>query len=287
MPRTRLMILRHRLAPPAGNASITRTRAHAAAAAWLRDAAHAALDAVLPRGCMACGGRLGHAEAGLCIACLADLPGGTAVRCPVCAMPLGPDGDPCADCRRSPPAFDLSFAVADYAPPVDHLITALKFGGHLSWGRALGQVMANRLSPPLRAVLADVDARERPGSHGPSRIGRSPVIGAVPLGAERLRTRGFNQSRLIARAFCLAGGWPAPAAILRRRRDTPAQAGLALEHRRANLRDTFEAPASLAGATVCLVDDVMTSGATLHACALALKAAGATRVINLVFARTR
>jgi predicted amidophosphoribosyltransferase len=108
----------------------------------------------------------------------------------------------------------------------------------------------------------------------------------VPLAAARLRARGFNQSLEIARALAAATGCRLAPHAAERGRDTPAQLDLPFAERARNVRGAFRCTAPLAGAEVALVDDVMTTGATLAELAATLKRAGAARVVNWVVART-
>lgn len=228
-------------------------------------------DLLLPRACALCERVLLRGEYGFCDPCFDDLPGRTAARCPICGLPAAGAASPaapagCHACRRHPPAFDATTVLADYAPPLDHLVTALKFRRQLALARALGEA----LSRLLAAAPTD----------------RSVLVTAVPLGRQRLLERGFNQSQLVAQVLARRLGLAAPRLLLRRRRDTPPQAGLSLDNRQQNLRDAFECVAEVEGRIVWLVDDVMTTGATLDACARALKQAGAAGVTNIVAART-
>ncbi|MEI7445108.1 MAG: ComF family protein, partial [Burkholderiales bacterium] len=169
-------------------------------------------------------------------------------------------------------AIDATFAAADYAPPLDRVVTALKFRRDLALARPLGELLAARWAGEPRA----------PALH---------CLVPVPLAVGRLADRGFNQSLEIARAMRASlGGEPEVGPVLprglRRVRETPSQAGLDLAARRGNLAGCFACDARLDGLTVGLVDDVMTSGSTLAEAARTLKAAGAARVVALVAART-
>jgi len=174
-------------------------------------------------------------------------------------------GDRCGHCLRSPPNFDATIALADYAPPVDRMVAALKFGGRLPLADAFGTLLARAAHPLLR----EADA-----------------ICPVPLSFERQAERGFNQAREIARRVAAACDRPLRADILLRTRHTAAQMDLALADRRRNVRGAFVARGDLAGMRLVAIDDVMTTGATLDEIAAALKGAGAARVTNLVVART-
>lgn len=205
----------------------------------------------------------GAARGVLCAACEADLPRLAGERCPVCALAAA-GGAICGRCLARPPAYDATCAAFDYAFPADVLVQALKFRGELALAPLLGEALAARLARGTR-----VDA-----------------VLPVPLAAARLRGRGFNQALEIARAPARATGSPLRPLLAERLRDTAEQASLPLEERARNLRGAFRCTQSLEGATVALVDDVMTTGATLHELAATLKRAGAARVVNWVVART-
>lgn len=230
----------------------------AALAAWL--------DPWLARACALCERRLRAPGAGLCRYCRLALPGARRPRCPRCGKGLPQAGAACAACRQAGFAFDAAWVLADYAPPLDHLITALKFHGDMALADALGRELARSLRrmPDPPALLVP-----------------------VPLSAARLRERGYDQAARIAGALGRASGL-AVRARLRRVRATVPQSGLQAPARMDNVRDAFEAPASAASlpAHVALVDDVMTTGATLDAAARALRSAGAARVSVIVAART-
>jgi len=147
--------------------------------------------------------------------------------------------------------------------PIDQLIQRLKYAHDLSVARALGEIMAD---------CADG-------------LGFDAIL-PVPLHRSRLAERGFNQSVELARPLSRRSGLPMVLEGLRRTRQTPAQAGLSLLARRRNLKGAFAARRRFDGLRVLVVDDVMTTGATLDAVARCLKQAGASEVVNLVCART-
>jgi ComF family protein len=215
----------------------------------------------LPSPCMLCGGQAERAQL-LCRPCAAELPGHRAWRCVQCGLRLALERSHCARCLQEPPAFDATIAALDYAAPVDRALTALKFGGRLAHARAFGDLLAQTWAQQEFDLLT-----------------------YVPLSAERLRERGFNQSLELARAVGRRLGHR-PATLLVKLRDTARQADLAYTDRRANLRQAFACTAALAGRRIAVVDDVMTTGSTLDEAARCLKAAGAAMVLNLVVART-
>ena len=223
------------------------------------------------------GGWLDHlaprAFPGFCTGCLLDLPGARRARCRRCGQPTDAPAPACTACAtEGSPAVDATLAAADYAPPLDRMVTALKFGRQLPLARPLGELLAARWAGALHGEPLD-------------------CLVPVPLAPERLAQRGFNQSLEMARAMsaCLGPSF-APLPVLPRRlarlRDTPPQAGLALAERRTNLLGCFGCSGRLDGLRIGLVDDVMTSGSTVAEAARALKAAGATRVVALVVTRT-
>jgi ComF family protein len=219
----------------------------------------AAIAGALFRGsCFLC---RGAARATLCPACDADLPRLSQPLCPRCAL-LSPGGAVCGRCLAEPPRYDATVAALAYAFPGDVLIHALKFRGELA------------LAPLLAALLS-------------SRLAASEAIDLVlpvPLAPRRLRERGYNQSAEIARR--LAGRAPLELFLCERSRDTAAQAELPWAERRRNVRGAFRCTRAIPGGTVAVVDDVMTTGATLDEMAATLKQAGARRVVNWVVART-
>jgi ComF family protein len=211
----------------------------------------------------------------LCAACLARFAPAVA-RCRRCALPLparrsgAGDGGPdtCGACLREPPPLDACHAAVDYGYPWDGLLARFKFHGEPGWARPLAALM--RSAPGAAGALASAD-----------------LLLPLPLSAARLRERGYNQALELARRL-------APRRVdtrsLLRPRDAPPQASLPRQERLRNLAGAFaldplRAPA-LRGQRLLLVDDVMTSGATLAAAARVLREAGAARVEALVLART-
>jgi ComF family protein len=200
---------------------------------------------------------------GLCRDCREALPRLPRERCPTCASP-SPGSLKCGRCLAHPPALDWIGAAVAYTFPVDGLVQTLKYRHHLAAATVLGHLLADAV-------------KDAP---------RPQVLIPVPLGAQRLRERGFNQSLEIARVVSRRLSLAVDADGFRRIRDTPPQASLAFEERAKNVRRAFVCDVELAGARVALVDDVITTGASLNECAKALRKAGASEVVGWVAART-
>jgi len=201
----------------------------------------------------------GSAETVLCTACEADLPRLVGLRCPRCALESS-HGETCGRCLSEAPHYDATVAALAYEFPADALVHSLKFRGELALAEYLGGILARCVQD------AGVDS-----------------IVPVPLSADRLRSRGFNQAVEIARHVALG---PVELDLCVRERDTPAQMDLPYAERRRNVRGAFRCRRALLGTSVAVVDDVMTTGATLDEIAHVLKKAGAARVVNWVVART-
>ncbi len=220
---------------------------------------------VLARGvkarCALCGAAA--AESGLCTPCLDDLPWLPSARCPLCALPT-PGGAVCGVCLRSPPAQDGVACAVTYDFPVDALVRALKYHGRLAAAR------------PLAGILARALTREPPPD----------LVLPLPLTDDRMVERGYNQATEIARL--LVGPWRTATdrTTLARTGHARPQASLALDERRRNVKGTFECIGRVEGLRIAILDDVMTSGATLNEAARVLKRAGAMSVRGWVVART-
>jgi ComF family protein len=225
--------------------------------------------AVLPPHCLLCG-LAGAPGRDLCGGCARDL-----LRhhccCPRCALPLAAPAPLCGECLQREPAFAAAYVPYIYAAPLDLLVGKLKFGHSLAAGRVLADLWIDALRS---------DAPQRPD-----------VLAPIPLHPARLRERGYNQALELARPLARALGSDLAPDLLQRTRATPAQANLDAAARRRNLRGAFAVNENAAAgldrerASVALVDDVMTTGATLRECARALRRAGFTRVSVWAFAR--
>ncbi|SDZ84270.1 ComF family protein [Acidovorax soli] len=189
-------------------------------------------------------------------------------RCTRCALPV-PDGvSECGACLREPPALDACLAAVDYAYPWAGAIAEFKFRGDPSWAAALATLL--RSTPWVEPALEAADR-----------------VLPVPLSRARLQERGFNQAALLAHHLAAP---KVDATLLLRLRATEAQSGLPRSQRLRNLQGAFAVEptraATLQGQRIVLLDDVMTTGATLNAATHALRQAGAAHITALVVART-
>lgn len=185
----------------------------------------------------------------------------SAAGCPRCGEQAAL-GQLCGACLTHPPAFDATVAAYRYAFPLDRLVQSFKFNANLS------------LADLFASALAKAAGSARPDT-----------LVALPLAGKRLAERGFNQSALLAESIARRLGINYAAHGLLKVRDTPPQAGLDRQARLKNVRGAFASEASLSGKHVALVDDVMTTGATLSEAAKTLKQAGASTVTAWVVAR--
>jgi ComF family protein len=195
---------------------------------------------------------------------------GSVTRCLQCALPLAPAAD-CHHCQQQEPAYDHTVVAVDYGAPFDHLIWALKFGHQLQHAPLFAHLMRD-------ALLQARHMQALP-----------TLLLPVPLSRLRLQQRGFNQALEIARPLAHSIGIRLLPKALARTRDTRAQSQLHIRERANNVQGAFALladPHEIAGQHVALVDDVMTTGATLNELAHLLKRFGASQVSNLIFART-
>ncbi|HXF08063.1 MAG TPA: ComF family protein [Candidatus Acidoferrales bacterium] len=221
---------------------------------------------LLPWRCTLCGAA-GLPGLDLCTACHADLPWNLP-SCPGCAQPMPPGTSDwrCGSCLAHPPAWDAAFSPLRYALPVDTLIQQLKFQGQLARARLLGDLMAATLASSRRTPWPK-------------------ALIPVPLHPTRLRERGFNQARELALRLARLPGVRLCDDLARRTRATPPQVGLTAAARARNLRGAFAVDGAVPD-HVALIDDVLTTGGTLTALSLALRAAGASRIEVWTVARS-
>jgi ComF family protein len=218
------------------------------------------LEQMLPaQPCLLCGAL--SRDGVWCGSCDAALPYLDTEHCPVCALPA-PGGVTCGRCLKRPPRFNRTVAVFAYAFPADALVRALKYHEQL----LLAPQLAGRLAQRIET--------------------RPDCIVAMPLHPARLRERGFNQSLELARRVSHKLEIPLLEHACQRMRDTAPQSALPWKERGKNMRKAFACTVDLKGKHVAVVDDVMTSGASINELARALRQAGAREVSAWVVART-
>lgn len=189
-------------------------------------------------------------------------------RCTICALPVVPGVSQCGPCILHPPPLDACLAALPYAYPWSTLVADFKFHQHPAWANSFAALL--RAAPWVEPALEGAD-----------------MLLPMPLSKERLRERGYNQAHVLARALDaskLVHG------VLLRVRDTPPQRTLPRSERLKAVEGAFAVDPLQAqrvkGKHVVLLDDVMTSGASLHAAARVVRQAGAARVTALALART-
>ncbi|HEX5539832.1 MAG TPA: ComF family protein [Methylophilaceae bacterium] len=199
----------------------------------------------------------------LCEDCLRDLPWHDQPHCAQCALPAL-HGQTCGHCLKSPPAFDRTRALLRYGYPVDAMLQRYKYQHLLSMAHTFAGLMLHALPT---AALPD-------------------LLIPMPLHAQRLKERGFNQALEIARIVAGKLALPLDMHSCTRTKDTAPQVSLPLKQRVKNMRGAFHCTEDLHGLRIALLDDVMTTSASLNALAKTVKAAGAAKVECWVIART-
>jgi ComF family protein len=218
----------------------------------------------LPSQCLVC-----HAWPGqtICEACMSRF-AQPLHRCHSCAFPLPTGVHLCGACVKEPPAINHCLSAVPYGYPWSDLIVRYKFQSQPGLARTFALML--RSTPWVEPALDAAD-----------------TVLPMPLSRERLRSRGFNQAYVLAQALSKSKADPA---LLLRIKDTPPQSGLTRAERLSSVKDAFAVEplrtSEIKGARVVLVDDVMTSGASLFAAALALQTAGAAHITAMVVART-
>jgi ComF family protein len=219
------------------------------------------MQLILPHRCLLCGAA--GSDEMLCPACHASLPWHRGPLCPRCALP-SMDGMTCGHCLNKPPAFDRAIAALRYEFPLDELVQELKYRHQLALAPMLGAELAKR-----------VQSAPRPD-----------VLIPMPLHPSRLRERGFNQALELAKVVAGQLDLPLLAQGAGRIRATPPQVGLPWKERAKSVRGAFSCSGDLSGKHVAILDDVMTTGTSLHELALTLRKQGAVEISAWVVART-
>lgn len=259
----------------------------------------ALVDIFFPHICPLCRGVVVREGEGFCRICLEGFKAVASPLCTRCGIPFGSfegdggkeaEGDRrvtadhlCGECASDEPVFEMARSAVYYSGEAARALWRLKYGGKMSVAPALGGITAD-LAERVLSGAGEGGA----GDAGVGEGGGTPVevdlVVPVPLHVRRLRERSFNQSQLLAGAVARRVGKGVEASVLKRVRETAPQVSLTGRERRANVKDAFlvAAPRSVAGTTVLLVDDVITTGATVRECAKALGKAGAeTYVLSL------
>ena len=201
----------------------------------------------------------------VCRPCLNDLPWHPKTSCPQCG--LSSNGMVCGSCLNATPDFNATSAVFLYAYPIDAMILRYKYGNNLNLGDAFGKFLAEKINAD--DYLKNID-----------------LVVPMPMHPQRLKERGFNQALEIAKVLTKNYREKLDYKSVQRQTLTPPQASLTLKQRVKNIKGAFKVNTSFTGKRIAIVDDVMTTGASLNELAKTLKKAGATRVECWVIART-
>jgi len=218
----------------------------------------ALLDFVYPPSCLACGRGMEEAGEYLCRPCWEEIGKERQRRCQRCGCPLEGDPEDCPNCAEWDPVFERAVVLGRFEGAMQLGIHALKFKHHEKLGVEMGRRMGERMKEDLERV---------------------ELLVPVPLHPARQRERGYNQSFCVALGLGEALGVRVDDSLVKRRVNTRQQAKLDAQQRQENLRDSFciSGPLPDCGC-IGLVDDVLTTGATLDACARVLMEGGAGRV---------
>ena len=234
-------------------------------------AKHVLLDFLYPRNCIYCGISSPETFRFICWDCWSDATRVVAPFCELCGDPVAGAVDHdfiCYACSSEPPSFDRARSAARYEGAVGEALRQLKYEKGFWMGPDMAKVMKN-------CLIAEYSVEE------------FDLVVPVPLHHVRRRDRGYNQSAVLAKELAELLGYRMDSGVVRRIRGTMTQTNLTATQRLSNVKNAFESrnEKRLAGKRVLLVDDVMTTGATVNACAKALKKGGASSVYVLTVAR--
>jgi ComF family protein len=197
----------------------------------------------------------------LCHDCVESLPYAPKLSCPQCG--LESQGEICGSCLKNEPHYDFTHALFSYAYPIDAILQHYKYNNALYLSHTFGHLLAEKI------INFDSD-----------------IMMAMPLHPTRIKTRGFNQSLEVAKIIAKQFNIQLDTTSCQRIKNTPPQASLALKERAQNMKGAFACNANFKGKHIALVDDVMTTGASLNELAKTLKLAGAAKVSCYILART-
>jgi ComF family protein len=232
---------------------------------------HGLVNLLYPAACHLCNAPLAPDASAFCHRCRTELLLDPHNVCPRCAATVGPFTDltrGCLGCRERTLAFEAVNRLGPYEGRLREGILKMKQSHGETLAELLGELWGVQAEPLLRSLGAE-------------------MVVPVPLHWRRRWARGYNQSEILARALAKRLGLPCRPSCLRRVRHTPMQTAQSAAARLENVRGAFRARGTeLAGKTVLLVDDVMTTGSTASEAARALRQAGATRVVVAVLARS-
>lgn len=220
-----------------------------------------------PPACPLCGATfLTNWDDVFCGACLDDFRPLPASHCPVCSLPFAVTANSyhlCGRCIKHPPAYTKVYVAGIYERSLRRAIQQFKFSRKVGLDRSLGRLLERTIEEELKIDL----------------------VVAVPLHHQRLQQRSYNQALLLAREIARSRNLPVASNLLLKVRETEPQQGLSAKQRLRNLQDAFVLQGDLSGQAILLVDDVMTTGATVESCSKVLLAAGARVVYVAVIAR--
>ena len=267
MPKQKLRLLSRSLLPRGqpGSSALAAIRNDATASVT------AVLDLVFPRHCVGCSATVDRPVGHLCWECFRSIEPGSGTCCEQCGLRV--EGEirhafTCSVCENDPPAFDRARSAGKFGGVLREMLHQFKYG-RATW-------LCSDLADMLHGCVL---------AHYP--VGELDAVVAVPLHAGKRRDRGYNQAALLAAELARRLDRPYPADVLVRTRATPTQTRLHAAERRKNVRAAFavRGPEWVRGRTILLVDDVMTTGATLSEVAATLRRAGAWRVWAATVAR--
>lgn len=228
------------------------------------------LKKLIYKNCILCGTASNQS---FCNPCFNSLPALSIHHCSVCLKKMaanvsGNEVRKCGTCLTKPPAYNTTIAALSYTFPVDALIHALKYQAQLAIAPILAELLIGKLNPP--------EMPEKPA-----------LIIPMPLHPKRLQERGFNQALEIAQHVSQRINVPLSTTSCERIKNTLPQTKLPWKSRQKNVRKAFSCQMDLTGKHVAVIDDVMTTGATLNELAQLLRKQGATEITNWVIARVR